>query len=122
MMTGGWWLAAGVVMISAASCAQPQTDIVAITTEDVGPYEVVNVTTGKSLTATVCVADPAHADTVARRIVQQLGNHSFESIALDLVGPSRSGQAEVEHFVWTPRDGARAGEKSRRDDRACRAR
>jgi len=74
-----------------ASCGRPHTDIVATTTEDVGYYQVVKASSDRSLTATVCVAEPSHADTIAQRIVQQLANHNFESITLDLLGPTRSG-------------------------------
>ena len=67
-----------------AACGRPDTDIVATTTEDVGWYGLTSTVVDNELTGRVCVAQPKNADVIAYRIRQQLANHEFRTVTLDL--------------------------------------
>ena len=74
-----------------AACGRPETDIVATSTEDVGDYNVVGAARERDgLRATVCVANPAHADAVADRVLRQLYSHGLPAVTLDVYGGQRA--------------------------------
>src|SRR3569623_1835654 len=85
----GWRREAASVALSSAlaigsiGCSSPFTDIVATNTEDVGPFEVVSASANDGgLTATVCIADAAHAEAVAAHVIEQRLNHGYASMTL----------------------------------------
>src|SRR3954468_18795652 len=84
-------------LLDLAGCRRPRTDIVATTTEDVGHFEVQSRVTNAGLTGRVCVEKPASTDEVVGRIVQQLANHNYSTISLDVYSPERP----VARYVWT---------------------
>jgi hypothetical protein len=92
-----------------AACGRPDTDIVATTTEDVGWYGLTSTVVDNELTGRVCVAQPKNADVIAYRIRQQLANHEFRTVTLDLyasAGSADSGAA-IGRYVWTGAEASR---------------
>jgi hypothetical protein len=71
----------------AAACEAPETDIVATSTEAVGNFSLSGAVQGNAYEGRVCVDEPGHADEIARRIVQQLANHQFSTVTLDVYSP-----------------------------------
>jgi hypothetical protein len=92
------------VSSSSTGCNRPLTDIVATNTEDVGDYSVAAERRGDTLRARVCVANPARADAVAERILEQLYGKGLRTIVLDLYRDRSS----IRRVVW--RSGARSVE------------
>jgi hypothetical protein len=98
------WGAASALSVSlaAAGCGRPATDIVATTTEDVGPYEFTSSATDGELTGRACVAGSHSADVIADRIRDQVANHGFRSITIDVYSPGRRPQSSIAlgRYVW----------------------
>ena len=88
--------AAMFVLIGSTSCSRPFTDIVATNTEAVGPYRVVASADDGRLSGRLCVADPSSADEIARRVFEQVKNHHYATIVLDVY--ARNGP--VAQYVW----------------------
>jgi len=103
-MSRGSLLIAAAALLTASACTPPQTDIVATTTEDVGDYRLIQTVEGRRLLGRVCVANPTHADEIARRIVQQVASMHYEQVQLELYAQS----APLRLYVWTP-NGEREG-------------
>jgi hypothetical protein len=78
--------AAALLLVAATGCGPRDSDILSLTTEDVGDYTVSASHEGDALHATVCVDSPSHAATIADRVVRQLYNHGLRSIVLDMYG------------------------------------
>jgi len=96
------------VAIAASACSPPLTDVIATSTEDVGPYDVVAIVDGdRGFTATVCMADASHASAVSERVIDQLIDHGYATITLHLVAMSPNGPTAVKQVHWTPQDGIR---------------
>jgi hypothetical protein len=76
------------VTLAAIGCRQPATDIVAISTEDVGDYSMRASRDGGVLKAMVCVARPARAGMVADRILHQLYSRGLTRATLDIYSES----------------------------------
>ncbi|HZT75818.1 MAG TPA: hypothetical protein VFA27_04115 [Vicinamibacterales bacterium] len=74
-----------VMMTSACSNVWPYTDIVSITTEDVGDYNVALSASGDTVTATVCVVYPSHADEIKSRIVRQLYTKGYRTVHVNVI-------------------------------------
>jgi hypothetical protein len=111
--TGRLLVGAGALAAALVSCSRPLTDIVATSTEDVGDYEVIDASGTDRLKATVCVAQTAHAEVIAERLVRQWANHGIDEIALEIVGPPQDGGVDVVHFTWAAGDGARITNQGR---------
>jgi hypothetical protein len=79
------------------ACGRPRTDIVAITTEDVGPFDMQAQMTDSGLAGHVCLEEPRSSGEVVARIVQQLANHNYPAITLDVYSPQRP----VARYLWT---------------------
>lgn len=84
--------------IAIAGCGTPRTDIVATTTEDVGEFHVQSSDSGGQLVGQVCIEKRQHADEIVGRIIQQLANHHYRSITLDVF----SKEQPLGRYVWTP--------------------
>jgi hypothetical protein len=96
------------VAIAASACSPPLTDVIATSTESVGPYNVVAIAGGdRGFTATVCMADASHASAVSERVIDQLIDHGYVSITLHLVAMSPHGPTAVKQVQWTPQGGVR---------------
>src|SRR5689334_1368445 len=91
-------IAAAVFM---GACRPERTDIVATTSEDVGQYYVHSTASEGQLVGEVCIDQRQHADEIVTRIVEQLKNHSYQRITLDLF----SGPDALARYVWTPTEG-----------------
>ena len=88
--------------LSLVACGRPRTDIVAVTTEDTGGYEVEARRAEGNLTGHVCVEQPRSSSEVVARIVQQNANHNDASITLDVYSQDHP----IARYVWT-----RAGQR-----------
>lgn len=116
-----WQTVVSGIAAATMSCSPPLTDIMATSTEDVGDYEIVEqASTDDTLTATVCVARPPNAHTVAQRIIQQLLNHGFGTMKLDIVAQQPNGQSENTHVIWTAHNGFRVIGRDRAPKNRCR--
>lgn len=87
------------VLLLAFACRRPFTDIVATTTEDVGNYRLSSTVVDNALVGRVCIEDPAHAEEIARRLVEQLKNQNYRQMTFDLYAADRA----IREYVWTPR-------------------
>lgn len=100
------WLLATIVAVAAgsAACERPKTDILNTTSEDIGNYSVAptNSSDGQ-FSAHVCVDRAGSTDEIVRRITQQLANHEYRTITLDVytreqpVGRYVSSRSNEEH-------------------------
>lgn len=86
-----------------AACHPPRTDIVNTTSEDVGQFYVRSTDSGGQLVGEVCIERRQHADEIVARIIEQLKNHSYQTITLELF----SGGDALGRYVWTPTSGQR---------------
>jgi hypothetical protein len=93
--------------VFATACSPPFTDITSTNTEDVGRYDVRAHVMGDELRAQVCVEAGGDTDEIADRVLHQLMNHSFRTIALDLFTAGRDQSADVTHVTWTREEGRR---------------
>jgi hypothetical protein len=90
------------------ACSPPSTDIVATSTEAVGEYHVIEAQRGDRLVLRACVAEGADTDRIAARIVQQLVNHGYSGIELELVAPAPQGDGvAVTRVSWNREQGRR---------------
>jgi len=113
-MTAAYALLASAALWAGA-CGRPETDIVSTSTEDVGDYDVVGAARGREgPRPTVCVADPAHADAIADRVLRQLYSRGLSAVSLDVYSEDRAvtrvvltqGVRRTEPLVGTPPSGA----------------
>jgi hypothetical protein len=98
------------VALAMTGCARfwPDTDIVRITTEDIGDYDVSAIHTASTLTATVCADDPSNAESIVHRLVGQLEGKGYTSMRFDVTGAAAErGQRPMTHVTWTARQGLR---------------
>jgi hypothetical protein len=95
------------------ACGKPRTDIVATVTEDVGTFYVRSSDSGGRFVGQVCVDQKRHADEIVTRILQQLANHNYQTITLDVY----SGGATLGRYVWTP--GGAERQSSPSNDNPC---
>jgi dienelactone hydrolase len=87
----GWIRHALPFLVTAAvACGTPGTDIVATTTEDVGDFHVRSSDSNGAVTGDVCIEKAAHADEIVRRILQQLANHSYRAVTLNVYSRDRA--------------------------------
>jgi hypothetical protein len=88
-----------------AGCGPPRTDIVATNIEHVGNFDLKNTTVADDgLRGAVCVADASDSDEIVGRVVQQLANHAYKNITLDVYAADRA----IGRYVWTPNAETRA--------------
>jgi hypothetical protein len=96
--------AALTLTIGGLACS-PETDIVATNTEHVGPYELTPPATPNAtdFAGRACVADNDSAAAVADRVHQQLTNHSYRSVTIDVysAGWSKTPNEPLGRFVWS---------------------
>jgi len=81
------WLLASMVAVAAgsAACERPKTDILNTTSEDIGNYTVAPTSSSDGqFSAHVCVDRAGSTDEIVRRITQQLANHEYSTITLDV--------------------------------------
>lgn len=98
-------LIAWVAGISTA-CSAPDTDILAVSSEGVGAWDVAQAQVdGTTLTADVCISDLDVADAVSHRLLMQLKNKGYERIDLAMYATAEGGGARVEKVAWTPDQG-----------------
>ena len=88
-----------------AACGPPRTDIVATNIEHVGNFDLKNTTVADDgLRGAVCVADASDTDEIVGRVLQQLANHAYKNITLDVYAADRA----IGRYVWTPNAETRA--------------
>jgi hypothetical protein len=89
------------VVTTGCAWAWPQTDIVGISTEDIGDYDVAATVQGDAVTATVCVDQPDNDVAIASRIVHELYGKGYRSMQFDMVPAGSNANADVTHAAWT---------------------
>jgi hypothetical protein len=111
-------IAACVVSIDA--CSRPLTDIVATTSEDVGPWDVANAQArDRTLTANVCMHRPGSADDISDRLLLQLINKGYDRIELAMYAPASEGGAVRQQVSWTAQGGKQLQPESQVSDNPC---
>ena len=107
-------------LAAAVACSSPPTDIVATSTEAIGEYHVTEAHRNERLVMRACVADGADTDQIAARIVQQLVNHGYSGIELELIGrAAEGGGAAVTKVTWSRTQGRRVEGHSRAAANPC---
>jgi hypothetical protein len=89
------------VVTTGCAWAWPQTDIVGVSTEDIGDYAVTATATGDTVTATVCVDQPDNDAAIAARIAHELYGKGYRSMRFDMVPAGSHADADVTHVAWT---------------------
>lgn len=111
--------AAVVLLVASAACGAPDTDIMATSSEDVGPWDVALAqVTGDALAADVCISDADAADTVGHRLLLQLRNKGYQRITLTMY----AGQAEVadvRKVNWSRNEGTQVQAAGRAEQNPC---
>ncbi len=111
-------IAACVVSIDA--CSRPLTDIVATTSEDVGPWDVANAQArDRTLTANVCMHRSGSADEISNRLLLQLINKGYDRIELAMFAPASEGGAVRQQVSWTAQGGKQLQPESQASDNPC---
>jgi hypothetical protein len=104
----------------APACSPPLTDITATNTERVGRYEVRGHVVDNDYRATVCVDPGGDREEISVRIVQQLLNHHFRTVTLEMFTASSGTSADVMRVTWTPQTGSQTTGPERVAENPCR--
>jgi hypothetical protein len=89
------------VVTTGCAWAWPPTDIVGVSTEDIGDYAVMTTANGNTIAATVCVDQPGNDAAIAARIVHELYGKGYRSMRLEMVPAGSNASADVTHVRWT---------------------
>ncbi len=89
------------LVVSACGALWPVTDIVQISSEDVGDFEVEASRTGDTFTATVCAVRPDNAERIVRRIVSQRFGKGYKTMRFDVMPWGENARGPVRHLTWT---------------------
>ncbi len=123
-MSRRWQALPAIAAATAAfGCTTPHTDIVATSTESTGAYHVIEARRGDRLFLRACLTKAAEADLIGARLVQQLVNHGYQGIDLELIesagGDGRGGAAVK--MTWSRDSGSRIEGRTRIEQNPCAA-
>jgi hypothetical protein len=105
---------------TACACSPPTTDIVATNTEATGDYRVIDARRDGGLFLRACVVPGGDHDHIGARITQQLLNHAYPRVEIELLEPAADARsASVTRFTWTPGTGPRSEGRTRSDQNPC---
>jgi hypothetical protein len=104
-----------------AGCSTPPSDIVATSTESTGEYQVVDVRRSDRLFVRACIGENTDPERVGARLVQQLVDHGYAGIDLELIAPARGHEPRsvVTRITWSPTEGRRQAARTEEAGRPC---